>query len=186
MTKKLAILGIDPGTKGALCLLIPETKQIAFKPTTLPGKEIYQWIKRIESEFNIGVCMIEEVAAIKGSAAKATFSFGRNVERVNVIPEIAEVSIDKVRPKAWQKHIGLVIPKNLSGSENASKRKTYIKKEVAAIAQRLYPKAELRGPKGGLLDGRSDALMIAHYAARTINLNIETKGKEHANSFEPA
>ena len=37
------------------------------------------------------------------------------------------------------------------------------KKHVASIAMQLYPKANLSGPKGGLLDGRADALMIAHY-----------------------
>lgn len=167
--KKVAVVGIDPGNKGALCLLIPETKQIAFKETTERAKELYYWFRLIESEFNLAVCMIEDVSAIHGSAAKATFSFGANVERMNVIPEIAEISIDKVRPKAWQKHIGLTVPANLAGSQNAAKRSRFIKKEVANIASRLYPKADLFGPKGGLLDGRSDALMIAHYAARTLN-----------------
>lgn len=37
------------------------------------------------------------------------------------------------------------------------------KKTVAAKALQLYPDAELHGPKGGLLDGRADALMIAHF-----------------------
>ena len=38
-----------------------------------------------------------------------------------------------------------------------------MKKQVAEIAQSLYPTAELHGKRGGLLDGRADALMIAHY-----------------------
>ena len=38
-----------------------------------------------------------------------------------------------------------------------------IKKDVANICQRLYPTAEIYTPKGRLMDGRSDALMIAHY-----------------------
>jgi len=168
-SKKLAVMGIDPGTAGALCLLIPETKQILFKKTTDNAFELYEWLRQIDFEFNFSVCMIEEVSAIQGSAAKATFKFGANVERVNVIPEIAQISVDKIRPKAWQKQIGLVIPTNLSGPTNAAKRKLFIKKEIAAIATRLYPKAELYGPKGGLLDGRSDALMIAHYAAQNIS-----------------
>jgi len=169
--KQLAVMGIDPGGKGALCLLVPETKQIMFKETIDHGLVLYEWLLQIDREFNFQVCMIEEVAAIHGSAAKSTFNFGRNVERVNVIPEIAKISIDKVRPKAWQKFIGLVIPQTMAGAANASKRQKFIKTEVASIASRLYPKAELFGPKGGLKDGRSDALMIAHYAARTLNLN---------------
>lgn len=166
--KRLAVVGVDPGTNGAFCLLIPETKQILFRSTQDKALDLYRWFLQIDTEFNLAVCMIEEVAAIQGSAAKATFRFGANVERVNIIPQIAEISVDRVRPKAWQKHVGLVIPERLAGAANAAARKTFIKKEIASIASRLYPKAELCGPKGGLLDGRSDSLMIAHYAAQTI------------------
>jgi|TARA_B110000908_G_scaffold46223_1_gene56304 hypothetical protein len=169
MKKALAVLGVDPGSKGAFCLLVPETKTIEFIKTTEHALDLFNWVKYLDNEYNLAVCMIEEVGAIQGSAAKSTFSFGANVERVNIIPEIAQISVDKVRPKEWQKFIGLVTPVNMAGPSNAKKRKNYIKKEVADIASRLYPKAELHGPKGGLLDGRSDALMIAHYAARTIN-----------------
>ncbi len=168
--RKLAVVGVDPGAKGALCLLVPDTKQIAFKPTTAPARELYEWFLHIEDEFNLGVCMVEKVHAIHGAAAKTTFAFGASVERVLVIPEVAEVSVNRVQPKTWQKFIGLTIPTNLAGKENAAKRAKHIKHQVAAIATKLYPKADIRGPKGGLLDGRSDALMIAHYAARTINL----------------
>lgn len=168
MGKRLAVVGVDPGMKGALCLLIPETKQIMFKPTTERARLLYEWFIQIDSEFNCAVCMVEDVMAIPGSAAGATFSFGANVERVSIIPEIAQISVDKVKPKLWQKHVGLVIPQHLSGKDRATDRKKFIKQEVADIAQRLYPKAELFGAKGGLLDGRSDSLMIAHYAAQTI------------------
>jgi hypothetical protein len=167
---EVAVVGIDPGTAGALCLLVPGTQQTAFMATTERPVDLYQWFLEIDNQFNLVVCMIEEVGFIRGSAGKSTFSFGRNVERVNIIPELACVPVDSVRPKAWQKFVGLVVPAAMSGESNAAKRKTYIKKEVARLASRLYPNAELHGPKGGLKDGRSDALMIAHYAARTINI----------------
>lgn len=61
--------------------------------------------------------------------------------------------LDRVTPKKWQKFIGVTAKGDA------------IKKNVAEIAARLYPNAQLHGPRGGLLDGRSDALMIAHYAA---------------------
>lgn len=163
--KRLAVIGVDPGAKGAFCLLIPETKQIMFKDTTLHARKLLHWVEAVAVEFNLTVVMIEEVGFIRGSAGKASINFGRSIERVNIIPEIALLTVDKVRPKAWQKFIGLVVPSTMSGPENAAKRKKYIKTEVSNIASRLYPKAELFGPKGGLLDGKADALMIAHYAA---------------------
>lgn len=168
--KPLAVIGVDPGNKGAFCFLVPETRSVEFRPTTDNALQLFSWMNCLDKQYNLAVCMIEEVGAIHGSAANATFSFGMNVARVNIIPEIAQISVDKVRPKAWQKFIGVVTPQNLTGPAKAKQRKIFIKKEIANIAGRLYPKAELFGPKGGLLDGRSDALMIAHYAARTINL----------------
>ena len=164
--QELAVLGIDPGSSGAYCLLFPASRDVIFKPTSNDPVDTYAWLEWIKNNNNLAICMIEEVHAIQGSSAKATFNFGGNVREVNLIPRLVQIPIDKVRPKEWQKFIGLVTPTHLSGPANASKRKTYIKKEVATIASRLYPTAELKGPKGGLLDGRSDALMIAHYAAR--------------------
>ena len=166
---ELAVLGIDPGSSGAYCLLFPASRDVVFKPTSNDPVDTFAWLECIKNNNNLAICMIEEVHAIQGSSAKATFNFGGNVREVNLIPQLLQIPVDKVRPKQWQKFIGLITPAHLSGSANAGKRKTHIKKEVAAIASRLYPTAQLKGPKGGLLDGRSDALMIAHYAARTLN-----------------
>jgi hypothetical protein len=68
--------------------------------------------------------------------------------------------VDVIRPKAWQKEIGVSVSRNLKGQA----RKKAIKNGVGEIAKRLYPSAVIHGPKGGLLDGRSDALMIGHSA----------------------
>ena len=57
-------------------------------------------------------------------------------------------------PKIWQKYVRVTV------------KGKAIKKEVAKIAQGLYPNAELHGKRGGLLDGRADALMIAHYGLK--------------------
>lgn len=111
------------------------------------------WFNTLKTEYNLRIIMIEDVHSILGMSAKSNFSFGRNVEKVNLISAMAKVSVDLVQPKKWQKFIGV------------KEKGPAIKKEVASIAARLYPTASLFGPKGGLLDGRSDALMIAHYAA---------------------
>lgn len=165
MVKLDAYVGIDPGNKGAYCLLIPDTKQIAFKNTTVPPMEIYEWFLQIQQQFNLVITTIEDVKSFFGMSAKSNFQFGREVEKVNLIPAMAGCSIDLVQPKKWQKHIGVKPLK--TGTKN---RVTIIKKDIAGICERLYPKANIRGPKGGLLDGRSDALMIAHYASQTFKI----------------
>jgi len=160
-----AYVGVDPGDKGAYCLLVPSTKQVAFTPTTWHGSKTIAWFDRIMNEFELVVTQIEDVHSLHGMSAKSNFTFGRNVERVNLIPSIAGSPIDLVTPKTWQKHIGLKPIK--TGTKG---RSTIIKKNIAEICERLYPNVNIRGPRGGLLDGHSDALMIAHYASQTFKL----------------
>lgn len=159
MTKLLAYIGIDPGAKGSFCLLVPETKQVMFKPTTDKPVDIFKWFGDIQKEFNLVVTMIEDVHSIFGVSAKSNFNFGYNVGLVNIIPSCAGSMVDRIQPKKWQKQIGVKTKGKL------------IKKEVAEICERLYPNVDIRGPRGGLLDGLSDALMVAHYASLTHKIN---------------
>jgi Holliday junction resolvasome RuvABC endonuclease subunit len=155
MGKLDAYVGIDPGAKGALCLLVPDTKQVAFKSTVDKPSDLIAWLKQIQAELNLVVVMIEDVHSIFGVSAKSNFSFGYNVGVVNTVAIAAGCSVDRVTPKRWQKHVGV-----------KTKGKA-IKKDVANICERLYPDAPIRGSRGGLLDGNSDALMICHYASQT-------------------
>lgn len=153
MSKSLAFIGIDPGKSGALCLLIPETKRIEFLNTTEKPMDIWAWLNDIDFMTPIQVIMLEKVHAIQGTSAGSNFTFGYNYGLVSGLAGTIGCSMDHVTPKMWQKYIGV------------TKKGKLIKKEVGEIVQRLYPKAEIRGPRGGLLDGRSDALAIAHFAA---------------------
>jgi hypothetical protein len=86
-------------------------------------------------------------------SAKSNFGFGKNLGIVTAIAKIATngQAVKTVAPKVWQKYVGVTV------------RGKAIKKQVAEIANTLYPTANLYGKRGGLLDGRADALMIAHY-----------------------
>lgn len=152
------ILGCDPGAKGAYCLLIPSQELAWFFPT--PGGDMLPgFILETLRSSGAHLCdaaMIEDVHSIYGMSAKSNFSFGGNVQAAQTVLEILmrgnEDLIKKVQPKVWQKAIGITAKGNA------------IKKQVAEVAHSLYPYAQIFGPKGGLLDGRADALMIAHYA----------------------
>ena len=152
MAKEVAYVGVDPGLKGAFCLLIPATKQVAFKSTTEKPMLLLQWLHQIQDNYDLRVILIEDVHAIFGTSAKSNFSFGYNVGTVNTISSASGASVDRVTPKVWQRTVGV-----------KTKGKA-IKKEVAGICDRLYPQVCIRGKRGGLLDGLSDSLLITHYA----------------------
>jgi len=155
MIEPTAFIGCDPGATGYYCLVVPSTKYVEFYPNNTKPREIAQWLSVQKKKYSIAIVMIEDVHTLFGMSAKSNFTFGRNVEKINVIPSIVGLSIDLVQPKVWQRFIGI-----------KAKSKT-IKQDVAVICERLYPDVNIRGPKGGLKDGKSDALMLAHYASQT-------------------
>ena len=149
----MLIAGIDPGVNGAIAVLDSENPDsvalLNLKKTTI--NNIHNWLHS-QLRFRGSEIWVEDIHSMYGMSAKSNFSFGRNLGMVTTIAEIIKVMPPKtVTPKIWQKYIGVT-----------AKGKA-IKKQVAKIAQYLYPQAELHGKRGGLLDGRSDALMIAYY-----------------------
>lgn len=153
-------VGIDPGDKGSICAILPAENKAIFINTTAPPMDIIEWFELLKRDYTLRVIMVEEVGPIPKSSAGSNFKFGYNVGIVNTVALAARVMVDKVRPKAWQSTVGVSVSSKLKGDP----RKKAIKQNVAEIASRLYPAAEIHGPRGGLLDGRSDALMIAHTA----------------------
>ena len=151
----MRVCGIDPGTNGAICVL--DTDNPTHVALLDLGKNSiynsYLWL----DYHQVHELWIEDVHSLFGMSAKSNFGFGKNLGVVTAISQIAlnntgGGAIPKtVTPKIWQKSIGIT-----------AKGKA-IKKQVAEIAINLYPTADIYGKRGGLLDGRSDALMIAHY-----------------------
>jgi len=159
----MLIAGIDPGVNGAIAVLDSENPDsvalldLKKKSITdiwkwlqaLKRTQWYDWDLKIDAKI---IIWVEDIHSMYGMSAKSNFSFGKNLGIVTTIAEIfTELPPNTVTPKIWQKYLGVT-----------AKGKA-VKKQVAKIAQYLYPQAELHGKRGGLLDGRSDALMIAYY-----------------------
>ena len=150
----MLIAGIDPGTNGAVAVL-DSTNPDSVALLDLKKNSIcdtWNWLHTEGLTLGSSKIWVEDVHSLYGMSAKSNFGFGRNLGTVLTIAELLTGhSPNTVTPKIWQKYIGVT-----------AKGKA-IKKDVAALAHKLYPKASLYGAKGGLLDGRADALMIAHY-----------------------
>jgi hypothetical protein len=147
----MRIAGIDPGANGAICVL--DSKDPGHIGLWgLKKNPIYETANWLHNQ-HVEAVWIEDVHSIHGTAAKSNFTFGKNLGYVTAISEIVtQGNFSRlVTPKVWQKYIGV----NVKGPA--------IKIHVAQIAKSIYPAAIIHGPKGGLLDGYSDALMIAHY-----------------------
>lgn len=154
-------LGVDPGQRGSLCFLDTDSRRIKFVPTPClecNAKQVRAITMAMHKRYGIHMIGLEKVHAIFGTSAGSNFKFGYNVGAINALMETTGIGIDLITPKTWQKGIGIV-------SQKPPRKPPQLKKAIAAVALRLYPNASILGPRGGILDGRSDALMIAHYLA---------------------
>ena len=149
----MRVCGIDPGATGAICVLDShDPAHVALLDLKKHSNtDIYNWLHS-QLRFRGSEIWVEDIHSMHGMSARSNFSFGKNLGIVTTIAELMIGHLPKtVTPKIWQKYIGVT-----------AKGKA-IKKQVAKIAQHIFPQAELHGKRGGLLDGRSDALMIAYY-----------------------
>jgi len=160
----MLICGIDPGTNGAICVLDSKDSAhvVLFDLKKATVWDIYNHLFTYNPDF----IWIEDVHSMFGMSAKSNFTFGRNLGSVHALSEISCFGCppSTVAPKVWQKFI------------NVTAKGKAIKKQVAEIATKLYPTANIHGKRGGLLDGRADALMIAHYALHHQKKLFKEKG----------
>lgn len=143
-------IGIDPGKSGAICAITTDGL-ICFEDINQPGHEIYSVLVNSQPLYII----LEKVTPMQKGGLVSAWRFGQSVGRIQGILEATGLGYDTAPPKEWQKATGVVIPPKTLPAQR--------KRITEARVKQLYPKAEIYGPKGGLLDGRADALMIAHY-----------------------
>ena len=150
----MLIAGIDPGTNGAIAVLDSSNPDsvalLDLKKNSIC--DTWNWLHTEGLALKSSKIWVEDVHSMFGMSAKSNFGFGRNLGTVLTIAELLTgKDPNTITPKIWQKYIGVTV------------KGKAIKQEVAKIAKGLYPNADLHGKRGGLLDGRADALMIAHY-----------------------
>jgi crossover junction endodeoxyribonuclease RuvC len=167
------VLGIDPGLSGALCFLHSSGEVILCDMPTLsvgkskrrldlPTMRAHLATRRDDLEHIV----LEQQQPMRGQGVTSTFSTGRGqgvwegmIEMLGGVPSTI------VRAQTWQRELG--VPKK------SGKAGTY------EVVSRLFPTVvdELRGPKGGLKDGRVDALALAVYGRRLIQ-NSPSEARE--------
>ena len=140
----MVYIGIDPGAKGSMCVI--GNGKVLFKDFDL--KEYSSTLKPFLDTDELMVA-IEKVHAMPGQGVSSSFSFGQRLGELEGMLTALQIPYELVAPKDWQKACGIPAKSD--------------KKGIASVIQKLYPTAELYGNKGGLRDGRSDALGLAHF-----------------------
>ena len=148
-------LGIDPGATGGICVLNEDGEIYLEAYSSRVHDTIYDRCRLAENT-TIRMAIIEKQQAFPGQGVSSMFSLGVNYGGYLAALALFAIPYELVRPAEWQK--GMML-KTKKGPQH--------KREIADVISRKYPTAEIWGPRGGLLDGLSDALAIADYARRT-------------------
>ncbi len=156
-----AFIGIDPGAKGGIALLMPN--RVEFK--SLPDRPNEIWNLILELTTTAEQCdevhtLIEQVSGFQGVAHPGSrmFSFGKccgwiEMALVGLLPSKQEGNIHTVLPKVWQKGLGI---SSLKKTGNKSKDDTAWKNHLKREAERRFPELLI-------IKATADALLIAAY-----------------------
>lgn len=141
-------IGIDPGKDGAIAVLEgDELMNISDMPYMLDTtREI---IRLMQGNKFVA---LEAQQAMPKQGVSSTFTTGQGFGRLEGLLTGLQIPYEVVRPQRWMREMGIPV--------GADKRKH------VEVAQSLYPLAPLTGPRGKLLDGRGDALLLAVWAMR--------------------
>jgi crossover junction endodeoxyribonuclease RuvC len=160
-----AFAGIDPGKDGAVAIISSSGRvTIVDTPTVSTGKGSRQAydesamakiLFRAVEENGGCVFALEQVHSMPGQGVSSMFSMGEGFGLWKGILAALRVPWTLVTPQRWK---GALM-------DGQAKEKA----ASALVAGRLFPAVagELAGPRGRVLDGRADALLIAEYLRRT-------------------
>lgn len=166
-------MAIDPGSKG----FIATQCNGEFSFYSIADNDLHQLAKIIEnirsSNANL-VCVMEQIHAIFGSSAKATFSFGEIYGQLQGLLIANKIPYILVQPKEWQKEIWTNPDMVVNYKKVTIKGKDITKKEVDTkntsinAAKRLFPHIDFRKSERckNLDDNKVDATLMSEYARR--------------------
>lgn len=173
----MIIISIDPGQKGWMFAMDENRNEISSEPMPLRengmvcGGAISDWLTEVldimpeldgdiddDTEYDC-LIYVEDVHAIFGSAAGATFNFGRAVEAIHTAIECVGFEPILVQPKEWQKIVWGKAQRIMD------EKKVDTKATSTLVAMDLFPDTDLRKSSRARKphDGKVDAMLIAEY-----------------------
>lgn len=154
-------IGIDPGGSGAVATITSDGLNLYIEIKDCPPTiaEMASMLRQYDysTTGRHAKAIIEKVNPFYKSSAKSAFTFGGNFFAWQAILACFLIPYDFVTPRKWQKVMF-----------DSAKKLDDTKQQSFERATRLFPNLgiELRTPRGRILDGRCDALLIAEYLRR--------------------
>lgn len=165
MYENYTFIGIDPGFSGGFGVIRPENTATAYDmPVITRGTgegynalhipELCNLVRDVIATYGKLKFGLENPTTRPGEGAERSFRFGKQIGNLEAVIIALGGDLTYIPPATWTAKMGFC------GKQNASA----IPQRVA-YWDRNHPDATglIRGPRGGILDGRLDALLIAKY-----------------------
>lgn len=174
-------VGIDPGFQGAIGVIDSHGRFAAYEDMPVigaPGRKQEFDVPRLcaiarhLSERSIERVCIEFPTTRPGEAPESAKRFGVGLGLLWGIFEAHGLTVEKVAPNKWKGRLGLM---GKAGQAQAAKL------QAVEMAERFIwdiPSNVLRGPRGGLKDGRAEALLIAWGALTCTAAGLKNQPKD--------
>lgn len=158
-----AVLGIDSGKQGALCLIAGDGIGVVDVPVVkVKSKKAYDLaacqniIERARQHYPGLSIAFEDATPMPRQSSVSTWSQAQGIMMWHCFARALKIPHRPVRPQLWKKLM-------LEGFAEKDKLAAY------EVGSRMFPflAKELKGPRDGLKDGRCDAVLIAEWFRRT-------------------
>lgn len=166
-------IGIDPGNLGFLAIQVNgEWSFMSIKDNDMYAiSDMLLYLKEKYSNIVVGM---EEIHAIFGSSAKATFSFGEIFGKLQALCIAHKIPYHLIQPKKWQTSIWTNSDMSITYKKVKVKDREVVKKVVntketsANAALRLFPQLDFKRTSrcNKLDDNKIDATLICEYLRR--------------------
>lgn len=166
-------IAIDPGSRGFLA--VQYNGEFSFY--SIEDNDLYKLseiMANLRNTYSNLVCVMEQIHAIYGSSAKATFSFGEIYGQLQALLIANKIPYVLVPPKTWQKEIWVNSDMVINYKKIKIKNSETVRKEVDTkktsinAAKRLFPNIDFRKSERckNIDDNKVDATLICEYARR--------------------
>ena len=145
------VIGIDPGTSGAICGMFHGVIEVIDMPVDV--REVHELLTAWTMLHDVAAIALEQVTILPRDSKRSGATFMRHVGALECLCQLTGVPLLRPTPQQWGKGL-------LRAKEHARD------KPSVEVVRRMYPQVDLAGPRGGVKDGRADAVLIALWAMK--------------------
>jgi hypothetical protein len=146
-------LGCDPGKSGALAVIDHPGGRVIDMPEN--PSDLYEHLYIVKSNSDLSkdncFCILESAQVLPKQGIKGAFTYGIGYGKIKACLDILEIPYQEIHPAKWKKEFSLI-----NKGKDASVK----------AAQQLFPSIEFFTPRGRMLDGRAEAILMADYGRR--------------------